>query len=39
MERECKEMKGGPKQGLKKTRRGRERRGGKKLNIKQYGAE
>lgn len=30
MERECKEMKGGPKQGVKKTRRGRERRRGEK---------
>lgn len=28
MERECKEMKGEPKQGVKKMRRGRERRGG-----------
>lgn len=27
MQRECKEMKGEPKQGVKKTRRGRERQG------------
>lgn len=33
-------MKGELKQGVKKTRRGRERRGGGgKLNIKQYGVE